>query len=228
MKIITTIIILISCSLLVCSQNLDIKRDIIPIESLDVEILKKKCGLKRSINCDVSIEFISEKQWKMLLDYDIFFKTKNKTSGYRLPKIPFFQIIVSNIGKNPVEIRDVLLKYGETETKALSIKAIKKRLKSPIYSILNFNIILSNRRLLDNIKCINKIDFLNDTIDYRFNFINPTDKVLKIVAFDWIPVHYRTFQIIVKLKLLDKEKTFNFKFKRIEHRLREKIFKKTS
>ena len=44
------------------------------------------------------------------------------------------------------------------------------------------------------------IDYGNDVIDYRLQFINPGERIIQIVAFDWIPVEYRDLRMLIEFK----------------------------
>ncbi len=204
--------------LLSCSGKHVIVRSFDAEESVDVEIKKEGCALLRSILCDIHIEHIDERKWVKLLKNNSYIDQKNKGTIYRIPPLVFFHSVIRNTGREPLRVESVKLSYGNIVKTSMKLKEVKKYVKSPVYNIFNFKSILSRKRLLSENYCIDEIDYNRDTIDYRFNFIPPSDTLIRIVVFEWIPVEIRKFKIIFSVTRSGIKRNISFNFIRNEFR----------
>lgn len=76
--------------------------------------------------------------------------------------------------------------------------------------------------------CNKKTVYDDAVIDYDFDFIIPGDKILQIVAFDWVPVQFRTLRLSVKVEPAgnpEQEKRIDFDFQRNEYRAKGDHFR---
>ena len=228
-KISIAVIIIFSFSAITCKTQQGIIRGIKPVETLKTKTERNRCSVITSKNYEISIEPINKSHWGMIDVSKLFFKNNKSLSNTRLPRLAFFQIIISNTGRNPIEIKNISLKNNNINRTNLSLEEVENKCKSPVYSIFKFDKILSNKRLFSSSMCPKKIDYKIDTIDYNLQFILPQDKIIKIVAFEWIPVEYRKFSIEIKLKSLNNDNNNNkniavFDFTRFEYRTKGRVF----
>mgnify|MGYP007085769477 FL=1 len=211
-----------------CSKKYGIERDIKPLERLDVDIKKGGCGLIRTRNLDLATQLLGIKEWEKLLKDKYFLRRKTSVRDHRLPRLYFFYIYTANMGKTPVVIDKITLKYGDREIPCLSPEEIKKKLHSPSYSLINFSELLNTRTVFTEKYCFHEIDFKNQTVNTGFPFLMPGDKQIRFAVFDWIPVEFREFKLIFILDTLPgtTKKIIDVDFQRIEHRTKGKHFVK--
>ncbi len=212
------IIISLVVSAFNCSWMQKIEREIKPVEKYDIAIDEKECAIFKDESISVSLEVIYDSHWEYLSNFDLFLNENSKSSIWRAPKLLFFHLVALNTGEHPVKIDGIKIKYNKIENEALSIKKVKEKCKSPIYSPFNFNTLLSYKRILSDKYRLNEIDFENNAINYKFDFINSGDKISGIIAFDWIPVEIRRFILELQIKYLDRKKNIEFIFNRLEYR----------
>ncbi|HDP80598.1 MAG TPA: hypothetical protein ENN21_07135 [Spirochaetes bacterium] len=205
-----------------CSKKYGILHEIRAAESSEVEIKDGACGLIRTRFLEVSVEPIPVYRWKQLLAYPRFNRPDGGRHEQRIPKLFFFQMVLHNVSDAPVPLGEVapVLVYDGAELAPLSPERIKKDHGSPAYDILDFDGISGTHRLIAEKNCVREIDYRHDLIEYRLNFINPGDRLLKIVAFPWMPVEKRNFTVRVGFPGGDTRKTVGFGFHRSEYRAR--------
>lgn len=226
-RILLFLIVLVS--LFSCKHKFGIERGIRPLSGSDVEIRKDGPVVVRCKNFDMTIEHIDVFKWVKLLQQDLFVKNEQVQSEIRIPKFIFFQIIIQNVSSFPIALKSITIIYGDNEKKPLSHNEAAKRCKSPAFSLFNFKSILTPKRLLDKEISIKKINYAKDTIGFNLDFISPGDRILKIVAFDWVPVQYRKFSIKTKVAFTKSgvdEKIVDFNFSRFEYRTKGKYFRR--
>lgn len=201
-----------------CSFKQKIEREIKPEEKYTIRINEDgQAGYKDNIS-ELSLGIINDTQWEKLLGYNCFKNRKSESSVWRNPKLLFHHLTIKNTGNSPVKITNIRLEYGGTEKPSLSSDEIKKLCKSPAYSMIDFNSLLKNRRLLESDILLDDIDFDRNSIEYKLNFINSGDLISKIIAFGWVPVEHRTYKIKIHLESLGEIKIITFEFNRIEYR----------
>ncbi|MDY6934183.1 MAG: hypothetical protein SVZ03_08165 [Spirochaetota bacterium] len=210
---------------LACKTKPGILREIRPVDRLDTQIEEEKCVVVMGEFYKIAVEYIDMSYWTNLMKNDIFSSKGEGISNMRKPKLMFFHIVFSNTGIGILEVEGIKLRYGEIEMKDLSIEDVQKRCKSPVFKVLDLDKLFSNRRYLNQSNSLKEIDYIKDVIDYKFEFILPQDRILKVVAFDWIPVEYRQFKLIIRLKSFNIEKEIDFDFKRHEYRRKGNHFR---
>ncbi|MDY6969066.1 MAG: hypothetical protein SVR08_10500 [Spirochaetota bacterium] len=226
MKRFACIILIISFSIIACKTKYGIEREIKPLNKYEADIINIRCSTMSSANFDAVSEPINNSHWEDLLDIKMFQKNGGKISRRRIPKMTFFHIGIFNKGNKYIVLDKIKLHYDNKAWSPLSIKEVKKRCKSPMFSLFNFKRILSSRRLLSNNMCLKEIDYELNTIDYKFKYIVPGDRIIKIYAFEWIPIEIRTFILTIVIKSQNMKKRIDFNFKRYEYRTRGKYFLK--
>jgi hypothetical protein len=208
----------ISIIFLNCTFKQKIEREIKPKEKYNIQTNEDGQASYKDNIAEITVETFNEKHWEKLTGYNCFKNRKSESSSWRSPKLLFHHMVIKNISYSPVKIANIKLQYGQIEKSQLSSDDIKKRCKSPVYSLIDFNSLLKNRRLLDDSICLDDIDFDNNSIEYKLNFINSGDLISKIFVFEWIPVEYRTYKITIQLESPGDVKIIDFEFKRFEYR----------
>lgn len=209
-----------------CTKKFGMVRGIRPAERSDVEVIKKhECALIRHRDFDIAAQEIGLGGWVKLLEHEIFLRKKGNTEA-RIPRLNFFHIVISNQGRNPVKIEQMSVRFGDNEIAALSTEAVLDKCKSPAYAAINMKSLLGLKRYLGDKWCVEEIDYTASVIDYNFDVIAPGDSVIKIVAFDWIPVQFRDLKLLVKVRNAgeEKQKIVDFDFKRLEFRTKGRHF----
>ncbi|MFW5771283.1 MAG: hypothetical protein ACOCX9_07595 [Spirochaetota bacterium] len=207
-----------------CSQKPGILHSIKPEPAPHVEIVKDRCARIRTRMADVTVEPAGISVWKIFLKHKRFTR-KDAHPEYRYPKLFFFKMVITNHTKKPVTIDNVTITTAHDTLNPLEIKEVKKKCKSPAFSIYNFDALLSPYRLLTDVVCLEKINIARDLIPTKFEFIPPGDTIMQMVAFSWIPVENRTFTLSVTLKRGNEKKVVDFKMRRIEYRTRGSHFR---
>jgi hypothetical protein len=212
-----------------CARTLGIQRGLEPEQSLVLEVKKGGCALIRTRLCDVAAEPIDHLKWRRLLDQSVFSGDRRGQAEARIPKFLFFHLVVSNVGTEPLVIDSLVLHYGTVEKNPISVDETLKRTKSPAYRAFRFKNILTDKRLMGDEYCLKKINYERDVIDYRLRFVSPGDRIIRIAAFDWVPVQYRDLRLAVHISTLGEgaeKKVIDFNFKRFEYRTRGKYYRR--
>lgn len=184
-----------------------------------VQTMQSPAGLPYAVekagDVTVTIEPFTHDTWSRLADNPNFI---DRSKSGRLPKIPFFLVIIENNSVHPVTVKEIAVVYEDTRTVMLSIDAVKRLLSSPAYEFINVDGLLSPQRLLAYRGKTEKIDFAEDVIPVNLPFIPAGDTHYRVTACSWIPVHIRDMSIEVALKQHEIEKTVVGTFVRKEFR----------
>jgi len=223
---ITSIIFILVAANFSCSAHPGLYRETVSLERPDISIEKNRVALIRSVSCDIYIEPFSHNTWKKILKSDVFLNNEKKSFDYRIPELLFFQIIISNTGKQPLTIRNISIRYDSQNSSILRYADLRKRLHSPFYSIFNFKRILSQARLTGDKFLIQNINYDKDTLVYKMNHITPSDSIVQFIAFDKPPSVCKKYKILVELSYAGSIKTFDFDFRLIEYRSKGEHFLK--
>lgn len=172
----------------------------------------------------ITIEPFTEDTWSRIAASSFIDRSK---SG-RLPKIPFFLIVVENKTSQPLSIKEIAVMYGNNRLPVFTKDELKNYLSSPAYGFINAEELITPQRLLTYSGKIQKIDFGTDVIPFVLPFIPPGDTHCVIAAGRWIPVSYRQFTVQVVIKLPGSEKIVDCPFIRKEYRTKGTHFLKPS
>lgn len=211
-----------------CTKKYGMARRISPGERIDIEIDKRgECALVRQRNFDIAVSELSEAGWAKLMTITQYQK-KRGAEEIRVPRLHFFHIVLSNVGKTPLSISGVSLRYGESEAKELKSEEVLRRCSSPVYASIDMKKIIENKRYLGDKWCFSEMEYEKDVIGYSLPSISAGDVLVKMAVFDWIPVQYRKFLLVVVVKdeITGEEKTVEFPFVRKEYRTKGKFFTK--
>ena len=208
-----------------CSHNYGLNRFSQAVERYDVEVNEKGFALIRSLFCDVYIEQVRYDRWEKLLKIPVFTVPESDTKNYRIPQLLFFHVIVKNTSDEPISIEDAKIKYNNQLLAMMSAEDIKKKYKSPLYSYIDFKRLLSPYRLLGDNYSIEEINYEKDIVESRLTFVPPSDKIIKIFVFDWVPVEIRDFKLIFIVDQSGKKGAVEFDVKKYEYRTEGKHFR---
>ncbi|MCX7678760.1 MAG: DHH family phosphoesterase [Spirochaetes bacterium] len=193
-----------------------------------LELSKSKdCALLRNSTFDVAVTEINELSWEKLLSLAEY-KSKSDYAMFRIPRLHFFLIVVFNVGKEPISITWVTINHEKGQMRELTKDEIYSRCSSPVYRLIDMKRFLSNKRYLGEKWCFSEMDIEKDIIGYDYNIIFPGETIMRIAVFDWIPVQYRKFSLIVGIKneITLEENKVAFPMMRKEYRMRGKFFVK--
>ncbi len=179
----------------------------------NVEILLGKAAVIRTYHCDIVAENIRKPEWDILRGYSFF---RGKGSEY--PYEPAFHLIISNTWNRPVTVEKVELKFEGSSQGAEFFETVQD--KSFFNSRYNINLkeLWKPRRILTEKNLLKDIDFNEDSIEYRFGFIAPGDRVSMFYLFNYVPLKAENFKLSVTIKYLNFKKVIDFDMKRFEYR----------
>ena len=187
------------------------------VERGDVEIVKNRAGLIRTLYCDIYIEHLDRELRSRITESAIY-----KGGGKDFPAEPCFQFIILNTWNKPVTVENIRVQYNNE----VYDPEFYDYVKDPGYLAKRFNVNLpamwKYRRLLGEAELIKEIDYDSDTIDYRADFIAPGDRVLFFRFFRVIP-HRRDVKISVTIKYFDMKKIIDFDIGRFEYNGAEEL-----
>jgi hypothetical protein len=218
--------VIAASSIFCCSKTFGIEREY-NLNNTGIAV-KSDDGvyLVRSLFADVRAEHIDEAKFHQLLKNKVFIKEDMNAGRYRVPKFIFFQIIAANMGSEPVKVESIELSTGGQTYRALTADEIKKRTPSPAYSLLNIDAIFSPRIIYSEEYGAAAVKYDEDTAGYEFDFISPGDTVLRIAAFDPVPVQHRDHVLKVTVTSSGLVKPVEFHLTREEYRTRGDDFRK--
>ena len=220
MRKIIFMLMIIFITQLCCASKSGLKEKFIP-DSQFISINKDGSFYVYS-ECNIYVKPVTPDDWKKLLSFKPFTKEANQFH-FRFPSLHFFMVIIENREREPVQIKNVELKFNNGSNSLISANDMKLRYKSINYQKINYNELFAYRKLVqtDEITSFSNIDF-NKTVRLDLAFIPSFDKVFMIMAFDWVPVQNRDLTVAFTLKSPKFEKVIDFKLKRIEYRPQKK------
>lgn len=180
-------------------------------------------AVKNLDDITVTTEPFTEETWIRIAQASQFI---DRSKSGRLPKIPFFLILIENKSSQPISIKEIAIRYGNTRSLALTTDECKSYLSSPAYGFINVQEIATPQRLLMYSGKVQNIDFSSDVIPCTLPFIPPGDIHCMVVACKWIPVQERQFTVEIIIKFPDNEKIVDCAFVRKEYRTKGKHFLK--
>jgi hypothetical protein len=223
MKRIKYISIIFVLFLNACASRSAIVTDIIPVDTIDSRIIDKKCALIISSNFGVALQEIKQDQIPDIFKNENFTSEDNRNIPFRIPKLLIFKVVLENTGDFPFEVGEIKLSYDNTVSDALTEENIKLKYSSSVYSNINFKELFSQFKLITDDLCNNYIDFIEDIAKHD-HLIKPGEKVLRLIAFNTLPVEIRKFNITIEIKSEIRKKTIDFKLMRFEYRKSGKYF----
>jgi hypothetical protein len=211
-------------SLSACHHGSALERRDSPERNAIIDVYSDGRAMLRSLYCEISVRQIGEAEWESLLKNSMFINAAHHESAYRVPRLNFFVITVKNTGELPLVMEEISLSFGSEKQALLTPAAIRKGFASPMYGLFNFDEIMGSRRLLVEEYDIKKLDFAEDTVNYKLDFIAPDDTLIRIVAFGYPPVSVRKYRMDFSLKYQGALKRISFTMTRNEYRTRGQDF----
>lgn len=172
----------------------------------------------------VTIEPFTQETWTRIAASSQFI---DRSKSGRLPKIPFFLILIENKSSQPITIKEIAIVYGTTRSLVLTNDELKEHLASPAYGFINVTELTTPQRFITYSGNVKNIDFKHDVIPCTLPFIPSGDIHCLVVASKWIPVNERQFTAEIVIKLPDDEKIVACTFIRKEYRTKGKHFLST-
>ena len=169
----------------------------------------------------VTIEPFTEETWTRIAASTQFI---DRSKSGRLPKIPFFLILIENKSSQPITIKEIAISYGNNRSLVLTKDELKDHLASPAYGFIHVTELVAPQRLITYSGSLKKVDFEHDVIPCTLPFIPSGDIHCMIVAGKWIPVNERQFTVEIIIKLPDDEKIVDCTFICKEYRTKGKHF----
>ncbi len=170
----------------------------------DVET-SSKGGIIRTIYCDLYIENVRRELWPVLKKSQVY-----KARGSDAPDGVAFLFIVDNTWDRTISIDRVYILdkdsgkiYSEEDFKYTPADYIDKRF------CVNPEMMRQSRRLLTDAKSIEDINYDELTVEYKFDFIAPGDKVFFFKFFTFVP-QKKNIKICVVFKYNDLKKIIDF------------------
>lgn len=180
-------------------------------ERADIDIIRGRAGLIRTLYCDLYIEYVDNEAWDYLKSFSLF-----KGHGWGNPVDPCFHFLIVNTWNKPFIIDRVEVVYKDEVIPSEDFSFIKdKSYLENRYSV-NISSFMKKRRILSDRELLQDIDFESDTVEYRLNFIAPGDKVSFFSFFKSLPSG-KLSKIRVAIKYFDVKKVIDFDIGRFEY-----------
>jgi hypothetical protein len=170
----------------------------------DIEIIKGKVGLIRTIYCDIYIEHIDNNTWQHIKKYNTF-----KGKGTESPSDPCFHFIVENTWNKPIVIDKIEILNKDNISPSEDYSFIKDMHYLEKRYAINISSLLKNRRILSEHILVKDIDFEEDAALYKLYFIAPGDKVSFFKFFSSQPSG-KLSKIRVSIKYSELKKVIDF------------------
>lgn len=209
-----------------CSRKFGMARQVSPDARIDIETDKRGvCALVRHRDFDIAASQLTEADWVKLLSMSQYQK-KRGADAIRLPRLHFFHIVLSNVGKAPLSISGVAIRYVDSEVQELQKEEVLRRCSSPVYGSIDLRKIIENKRYLGDKWCFSEMEYEKDVIGYSLPSIAAGETLIKIAVFDWIPVQHRKFNLVIRVRneITHEEKSIDFPFERKEYRTKGTFF----
>lgn len=220
-------IIAILCFLASCGHN-KVERLEQPADDLQVDFARGSMAVLRNPYVILSIRHIHEREWDELLFKKVPSFATAKNANFRVPKLLFFMVTIKNISGSAVFLRGADIVYGNEKYPSLTYNDLQRRFTSPSYRIFNFKEITESRRLLmgDIYMNLNSV-FLEDSINYKLDFILPNDTVVKIMPFEYPPPTLLSYKLEFSVDSGRANRKLSFNVNRKEYRTNGNDFKRT-
>jgi hypothetical protein len=205
-----------------CVPGAGMRHETRATERTDLEITKSGAPLVRSIYCDILVQPVDDGLWRKLAMSSAYSSKWKPGLSRRVPPLTAFMVIVTNTVNAPILLEKTELRYGGAVLAELSPAAIGARFRSAAFSIYDFKRLLSFRRIVTGRYAASRVDYDRDTIEEKIDFIPPRDSVIRLVAFEKIPVEARSFRLNFMISAMGTSKQIDFDFTRHEYREGEK------
>ena len=217
--------VLLFCISASCAHN-KIERIERPADDLQATVIRNDIAVVRTPYAVLTLRNIRESEWESLLsNKKLGFASETKET-FRVPKLLFFIVTLTNMTSYPLFLSGADVIYGENKFPSLTENDLQQRLISASYKTFNFKEILSFRRLLYG-NAYFASDFIEDTINYKLDFILPDDTVVTILPFEYPPAALLNYKLEFRLRSSGVERKLNININRNEYRINDPDFKRT-
>ena len=162
--------------------------------------------------------------WKNIAKADVYTRKSEFRKHYRLPPISFFHVVIRNTSAKSIEVDSTQLVFGNRLLEPLEDYRITEIYKSPVYDFFDFHSILAYRHLLSPLKNATEINYDKDTTPFIGQQIPPWTTVVKLIAFEWLPVEYSVFTVRFVVSCGDEKKSIDFILNKSEYRSKDHYF----
>lgn len=209
---------------LTCLPRQGLVQVIMPVNRPDTEITGMASALIRSIYCDIRVDPVDDALWRRINSSDVYTGPGQAGRRQRIPPVAAFLVTIKSTVHAPIRLDNALIRYGSTETAAMTAGEMNARFTSAAYSRYRFDRMFAFRRILDEIDPPGLPDFDRDTIALMLDFIPPDDSVVKIVAFDTIPGGVGEFTLRLMISAMGSRKNIDFYFLRRDYRTTDREY----
>lgn len=182
-----------------------------PAGSYDVQVYRGSTGIIRTEFCNISLVNVDRDGWKYLSQARIF---SGKGAGF--PSNQCFCIMVVNTWDRPLQVSRVEVLSGGEVVRPESYSFSRGSDYLAQRYAVNLEELWKTRRMLTDNVILREIDFDNETLEYKMDYIVPGDFVLFFRTFDWIqtdlPGRFR-----IGIKYHEMEKVIDFDLARFEY-----------
>ncbi len=201
-----------------CRPGNGLVQETVPAESAMVDLLHARTGRIRSIYCDILVEPVDGDRWGQLMRTRVYRKPGRPPLFRRPPPVTAFLVVLKNTVNAPLRLENVQVISDGMSMDALTADRISARFKSPSYAWCDFGRMLTFRRLVEEPRSMKRIDFDRDTIDMKLDFVPPRDSVIRVIAFERMPVEIRRFKLRFSVAAMGSVREIAVEFTRNEYR----------
>lgn len=182
-----------------------------PADSYGIQVYRGSTGIIRTEYCNVSLVSIDAGLWRYLSKTDTY-----RGNGSGLPSSQCFCIMVVNTWDRPLQVSRIEVLSGsevvspETYSFTQGSDYLKNR-----YAV-NLEELWKTRRMLSDSIILQEIDFDNETIEYKMDFIAPGDFIVFFRTFNWIRPDVPA-KLRIGIKYHEMEKVIDFDLARFEY-----------
>ncbi len=223
-RCLTGIFFCILLSIINCASN-KIEHQIRPVDKLDTEI-SSKTAIARTVSCDVSIEWLTQKEIDDLRDFKLYNTQINRSPRKWSEAHSIYQIIIKNTTDQPLYPVNFQISCNGEIYNAINFASDAKF--SYQLQFMNTQNLEQPRRMITDRYKFEDIDLADDTIGYEFDFILPNDSVIYYKIFEQTPVEYRNIKFLVTIDSKFGKKIVDVELARVEYRNDLKKFKDRS
>jgi hypothetical protein len=163
------------------------------------------------------VEALDWRAWRHLAGVEAYTRKSKHLGRFRPPGLAFFHLIVTNTSAAELTVDQIRLIYGGELREPMAGHQITALFPSPVYDALDFQELLSYRRLESPYRSVREIDYGAHTRKLGRDRIAPGETALKILAFQWIPAMQDTFTIRVTADCGGEKKSIDFSLRRYEY-----------
>ncbi|HPS56713.1 MAG TPA: hypothetical protein PK514_01280 [Spirochaetota bacterium] len=204
-------LIILAAAMQVFSCGPETVRTFGPSGSYDVQVYRGSTGIIRTDFCNVSLVSIDSEGWKYLSKTDLF---RGKGRGF--PSNLCFCIMVVNTWDRPLQISRIEVLSGGDVVRPETFSFTRGSDYLQNRYAVNLEELWKTRRMLADNVLLQEIDFDNETLEYKMDYIVPGDFIFFFRTFNWvnpdIPAKFR-----IGIKYHEMEKVIDFDLARFEY-----------